>query len=137
VSSGEWKKEGGILGKLNFELDLDLDGALSPELPLDPDTAASRNSSLVIAEDGTKAEQPRPSQDRISVAGSSESAVLVDRPNVSGQDAGEARGEEMEQLETPEKRRFWKGKGRARRLSKAMSDLDAEARVSRLTHSPA
>ena len=98
-SSDEYKQEGGILGRLNFE-SLSQRPAQEDGDQLHPwlgaasqdERAAERDS--VIAVDKEEAEAPRTS-------------------------------EEVEVLESAEKKsKFWRGKGRIRRMSKARSEIE-------------
>lgn len=130
IASGEWKKEGGILGKLNFE---------------SASTMASSPRDILASPPLTGREEAN-----TSYTGSIESVVMVDLPTSippsSSQGATvpapvvrsalETKGSPqidddlVEQLETPEKKRFWKVKAKPRRSSEAGSEKDLDMRVS-------
>ncbi|KAK8854809.1 hypothetical protein IAR55_003548 [Kwoniella newhampshirensis] len=112
ISSGEFTREGGILGRLTFEDDDRLTDSRRDAEP-EPDEehvmavtgGKSYNSTIIIDKEDLRSEKP------LELSGSSVKS-------------GGAQEEEfMEVLESAEKKnKFWKGKGRARRLSKSASD---------------
>ena len=113
VTSGEFKQEGGIIGRLAFE------SVFAPKSReaswLD---ASSSGGGHVVVED----------KDEVKDEG-----VMVDRDEGVGalEENGIGRSsEEVEVLESEKKQRFWKGKGRTRTASKADSDVENDIPVS-------
>ena len=120
VSSGEWKQDGGILGRLNFEFAGEGEG----------DRVSSAEAVDASPPIGSLEKHGHENVEDVSLYGSVSSVVLVDNKNFSSgateQNTGKGRPEEVEQLASPYKARFWKGKARARRPSKTMSEVDFE-----------
>ena len=110
LSSRKLEEDGAILGRLGFA---------------DADRGAPR---LVGAEDG-------PSRPEVSGTDEPESGHRDIQSQVLHTEERKVnKGDEMEVFESPgRKNRFWKGKGRGKRASKAMSDVDDDVQVRRFT----
>jgi hypothetical protein len=169
ASSGEWNKDGGILGRLNFELEPSSAGASTSNVDL---TSSVRSSWLrpkaqapaaevgavagpeqtvaqTAAESHTGDEHEgagplRISNDGTSLAETGESVGLPEGAlaiSLGGKDKGKGKGktvehnEEVEQLESPNKTRFWRGKGVPKRRSSRALSVESELRVSYLDSS--
>ena len=108
LSSGQFRQDGGILGRLGFE--------------------TNDVSELPVERDGS--EEP-PRQD---AAISQEPLAAAEKYEILATAPEEPEGrvsEEMELFESAEKKnKFWIGRRRSRRMSKATSDVEDDARVS-------
>lgn len=108
LSMGKFKQEGGILGRLGFE---------------ETDTSNAR-----LAGEEVEVIQVQPADQDVPASAVEQYETLLPAPE---EPEGRA-SEEMELLGSADRKsRFWQGKGRARRSSKAASDFEDDARVSR------
>ncbi|ORX38543.1 hypothetical protein BD324DRAFT_607985 [Kockovaella imperatae] len=112
--SQEYLQEGGILGRLNFEMG-------SSHLGLDQTRAGGLNSWLTPLDQGSKEHED-------------EAFVIVESPPA---EPSSRPSDEVEVLDSGEKKqKFWKGIGRNRRSSGAQSELEEEGLIAEVSPTP-
>lgn len=115
LSSGKFKQDGGVLGRLGFE-------AGSSE-------AKGKVQPQAVQPIGVESQEARQSDPDFLLTDPA-SAIQTDSTRTPAVEAEGRRSEELEILDSAEKKnKFWKPKARARRLSKARSDYEGDTRV--------
>lgn len=136
INSGEFKKEGGILGKLGFEREYGpvaapLASTQGPQPPAAPTEMKDEGyRDLLLPADQEENDDSAVFETDVSIDHNEQEdwATPLDSSQAGMADAEE---EEVEVLESAEKKnRFWKGKRRMRRSSRAASDAEDDVRVS-------